>query len=92
MYLLFDKKTKLLSAYSPSDLSDQVADSYILHETDIQIDDEDLMGYKLLKGSVVYSETKEHKAMIADRNAIPSRAELFEQINVLQSRIDQLEK
>jgi len=92
MYLLFDKKTKLLSAYSPSDLSDQMGDSYILHNEDIEIDNEDLMGYKLVNGAVSYSETKEHKTIIADRNAIPSRAELFEQINVLQSRIDQLEK
>lgn len=92
MYLLFDKQTKLLSAYSQNDLSDQVGDLFTLHEQEIEIDETDMQGYKLSGGKITYAETVEHKAMIADRKAIPSRAELFEQINQLQARLDQLEK
>lgn len=91
MNLLFDKKTSKLVAFSANDLSDQVGDSYTLHEIDVEINAEDIGGYTVSNGSVEYVETDEHRAMIADRNAIPSRAELFDQINTLQSRIDQLE-
>lgn len=89
MNLLFDKQTNKLVAFSENDLSDQVGDLYILHNTNIEINSEDISGYSLVNNSVQYVETDEHKAEIAEREAkasIPSRAELLEMIKELQKR------
>lgn len=85
MNLLFDKQTNKLVAYSPNDLSDQVG--YELIIANIEINFNDIQGYSLVNDSVVYTETESHKALMAEREAIPSRKELLEMIRELQAKV-----
>ena len=87
MYLLFNKETSKLQAYSPNDLSDQASGDYVLHEADIEINLFDIQGYSLVDGSVVYNETQEHKEWREEREAIPTRAELLAMVKELQEKV-----